>query len=118
MNKQNSNKGVIQNCTLDLKFGTQAKFISVAGRNYCAAIVETNKTSHSEAVSLCKSFNAKLPLPKSSSESKAFFNAFPFSLWIDLTDPYVTGQKKNWKNSNGALPQYVQVSCLVLFLTC
>ena len=115
MNKQNSNKGAVQSCTLGLKFGTLAKFISVAGRNYCAAIVETIKTSHSEAVSLCKSFNAKLPLPKSSSESKAFFNAFPFSLWVDLTDPDVTGQKKNWKNSNGALPQYVQVSCVVIF---
>ena len=113
MSNHDSNKGVVQSCTLNLKFGTLTKFISVVGRNYCAAIVEKNKKSHFEAVSLCKALNAKLPLPKSSSESVAFYNAFPFSLWVDLTDPGSTGKKENWKDSNGASPQYVQASSIV-----
>ena len=57
--------------------------------------------------------NAKLPLPKSYDESIAFYNAFPFSLWVDLTDPKMTGEEKNWKDSNGASPQYVQASSVV-----
>ena len=117
MSNHDSNKGVVQNCTLNLKFGTLTKFIGVNGRNYCAATVEKNKKSHFEAVSLCKTLNAKLPLPKSSSESVAFYNAFPFSLWVDLTDPGSTGKKENWKDSNGASPQYVQASSVVLFFS-
>ena len=104
--------GIVEECTLD-----SAKFISVSiyklgTRNYCA--VEKEKTSHSKAVSLCKSFNAKLPLPKNSDESKAFLKAFPFSFWIDLTDPDRTGNTRNWRDSNGAKPFYVQASLFYL----
>ena len=89
--------------------------MSVDGRDYCAVKKASEKT-HWQAVSLCRSLNARLPLPKSYSESKAFYNAFPFSLWVDLTDLGMTGKKNNWKDSTGASPQYTQtiVANLVL----
>ena len=99
--------GLVEECTLD-----SAKFISVYMRSYCA--IEKEKTIYTKAVSLCKSFNAKLPLPKNSDESKAFLKAFPFSFWVDLTDPDRTGDTENWKDSNGVSPSYVQASLLYL----
>ena len=59
--------------------------IEVEGRKYCAKWIGLKPQS--EAIAICQTINARLPLPKSSIETDAFAKRFPYPIWLDITDP-------------------------------
>ena len=73
------NLGIVSNCTL-----VGARFINVYSDYYCA--VNKGHKTQSEAVSLCSSLNARLPLPKNDAEMSAFFKFSPKPSWIGIRD--------------------------------
>ena len=75
----NKSLGVVSRCTL-----IGAKNINVFSEKYC--VVNNGVMSQSEASSLCKASNARLPLPKNEAERIAFLKVSPNETWIDIRD--------------------------------
>ena len=81
-------------------------------RIYCAKSVE--EKTQVEGMEVCKSLQAKLPLPISVEEVKAFWNYIrvqfdDFQLLIGIRDPEQTKLKKNWKDIEGKNAAYVNL---------
>ena len=58
--------------------------------------------SQSKGMALCKSLNARLPLPKSSKEAEVFHKVTGrFDTWIGITDSTKQGIKEKWKDVEG-----------------
>ena len=78
--------GKVSSCTLShVGPWRPVRPIIVGNRKYCAN--EHGYKTQSQASALCKSLNARLPLPKSEAEYASFFKQFPYPAWIDITDP-------------------------------
>ena len=55
-----------------------------------------------DGITLCKSFNATLPLPKSANELTAFQKITgTLNVWIGITDETKSGKKEKWKDVEG-----------------
>ena len=91
-----SGLGYVPKCTL----GIRAREITVANRTYC--LINRRKMSQSKGMKLCKSLNARLPLPKSSAEANAFRKITGrFDTWIGISDLTQKGIKEKWKDVEG-----------------
>ena len=72
-------------CTLP-----QAKTATISGKTYCFANLGRQRAM--DAAKVCKSYNAKLPLPKSSKESLDFTDVLTYivkkfdNIILDMTD--------------------------------
>ena len=55
-----------------------------------------------DGITLCKSLNATLPLPKSANELIAFQKITgTLNVWIGITDETKSGKKEKWKDVEG-----------------
>ena len=78
--------GIVSKCSL-----VGAQTLDVYTGKYC--VVDKGHKSQSEAFLLCKSLNARLPLPRNDDEMAAFLKLSPNKTWIGITDP-VRGQNQ------------------------
>ena len=92
--------GIVTKCTLTANSTHTVKYFNVDGRSYC--VVDHGIMRHSQAFDLCKSLNARLPLPRNRQEADEFIKIGgkvwthadarnPFKLtdliyWVDAED--------------------------------
>ena len=72
--------GTVSKCSL-----AGAEKFNVYSGKYC--VVSKGERTQSEAYSLCKALNSKLPLPKNEVEMASFLKLSPKKTWIGITDP-------------------------------
>ena len=78
------------------------KNVNVDGRSYC--VIAKGRMKHQEAVKICKSLNARLPLPRNKIEFKAFIDIMgnlDLGAHADALNPKKTDNKSEWVDAEG-----------------
>ena len=93
---------LVKKCTL-----IDAEHMLVDEQIYC--VNRIGKMNQTSAIEYCKELNATLPLPVSLLEFETLSNfSNPHNAWIDLSDPFNTGKKMNWRDFENKQPDYVK----------
>ena len=83
-------------------------------------MVDKGKKGHNAAIDECKTLNAKLPLPKSGSESYKLRKIMGMTLtdyvWIGIRDLTKSGIKSKWKDAEENLIENRYVNLRVITL--
>ena len=102
--------GFVPKCTL--QNATEIK-VDNFGSPKLFCVLKKGVMNQLKGIETCKALNSKLPLPTNIGEYDEFYKVLSPNNerhWVDLRDPGKTGNKTNWKDSEGKpAPKYVKL---------